>query len=66
MAELRAAFKRLVTNEEILQTHRLCIFIYGLDEYTGDAWDIAKELATWSKSRDVKICVSCRPHNEFE
>jgi hypothetical protein len=63
---LRAAFGRLVTREKISQRHKICIFIDGLDEYTGDHWDIAKNLIIWSRNPNIKICVSCRPHNEFE
>jgi hypothetical protein len=69
--ELRQAFERLVTSKEILQRHKVCIFIDGLDEYSVndpncDHWNIAQSLMTWSQKPDVKICVSCRPHNEFE
>jgi hypothetical protein len=66
MTELRAAFGHLVRSENISQRHKMCIFVDGLDEYTGDHWDIAKELVIWSQNPNIKICVSCRPHNEFE
>lgn len=67
LAELRDAFERLVTSRKILQRHRICIFVDGLDEYEGNNhWDIAKSLAAWSQNPDVKICVGCRPLNEFE
>ncbi|KAI5924000.1 hypothetical protein F4810DRAFT_157851 [Camillea tinctor] len=66
IAELRAAFERLVANKEIFQRYRICIFLDGLDEYSGDHWDIAKTVLAWSQEPDIKICVSCRPLNPFE
>lgn len=46
---------------------RFCIFVDGLDEYAGDHVEMCntiQELGT--RSRDIKLCVSSRPWNDFE
>ncbi|KAK3690462.1 hypothetical protein B0T22DRAFT_193218 [Podospora appendiculata] len=65
-AVLETAFNHLINSKRILESHRLCFFIDGLDEFEGDYWKLAKQLQTWSANAGVKICVSSRPYNEFE
>jgi hypothetical protein len=60
------AFDVLTINKKPFTSHKFCFFIDGLDEYAGDHWKIARSLKTWAASPDIKICVSSRPHNEFE
>lgn len=46
---------------------KFCIFVDGLDEYTGDHVEMCntlQELGT--RSQDIKLCVSSRPWNDFE
>ncbi|KAF4986068.1 hypothetical protein FDECE_16146 [Fusarium decemcellulare] len=65
LAELEAAFDILIRDPGVLSEHRVCLFIDGLDEYTGDYWKLSKLLSKWCDSDDIKICASGRPHNEF-
>ncbi|KAI0134220.1 hypothetical protein BJ170DRAFT_190690 [Xylariales sp. AK1849] len=62
------AFARLLTLD-ISQKYRMCFFIDGLDEYTGDNVDygaLARRLRQWATRVDgVKLCVSARPYREF-
>jgi hypothetical protein len=65
--EINAAFKILI-GKQTFSDHRLCFFIDGLDEYEGDSvehWALAKNLQDWAESKDIKICVSSRPHTQF-
>jgi hypothetical protein len=64
--EILAAFEVLTTRNKSIPGHKFCFFIDSLDEYAGDHWKIAKSLKAWTASPDIKICVSSRPHNEFE
>lgn len=46
---------------------KFCIFVDGLDEYTGDHVEMCntlQELGT--RSQDIKLCVSSRSWNDFE
>ncbi|KAM0385042.1 hypothetical protein ACHAQC_011764 [Fusarium culmorum] len=64
-SELRATLSRI--SEQPDRTFRFCFFIDGLDEYdsaNGDHSDFCEYLTTIS-SRDIKICLSSRPWNEF-
>ncbi|KAF4966307.1 hypothetical protein FSARC_5979 [Fusarium sarcochroum] len=45
---------------------RLCLFIDGLDEYEGKPSDIIGLVNDIRSIKNVKICVSSRPWNEFE
>ncbi|KAK4173976.1 hypothetical protein QBC36DRAFT_389326 [Triangularia setosa] len=45
---------------------RICFFIDGLDEYSGDHLEICETLLQLSRSPSVKLCVSSRPWNVFE
>lgn len=49
----------------------VCLFIDGLDEYSGDNmdhWDLAKQLCNWADSSNgsIKFCVSSRPRIQFQ
>ena len=69
---VKGAFDLLVAKQSN-PTHRFCFFIDGLDEYTVEDpsdistahWEIARDLVNWTKSEDIKICTSARPHTEF-
>ncbi|KAH0536562.1 hypothetical protein FGG08_006570 [Glutinoglossum americanum] len=62
-SELFEAFKRLA--EQTLSWARLCFFIDGLDEYSGDHTELARLLKESASSPSIKICVSSRPWNPF-
>ncbi|KAH7145540.1 hypothetical protein B0J13DRAFT_607193 [Dactylonectria estremocensis] len=66
LSQLEAALDLLVKNPKTLQKHRVCLFIDGLDEYSGDYWKLSKLLVRWCGSQDIKICASSRPYNEFQ
>ena len=64
------------TREELLDTvlkiarlenlqEQLCFFTDGLDEYSGDHFELVRTLAKLSASPSVKLCVSSRPWNIF-
>ncbi|KAK4494230.1 hypothetical protein PRZ48_014528 [Zasmidium cellare] len=44
---------------------RFCFFIDGLDEYTGDHYELVQYLQLLVESKAVKLCVSSRPWNAF-
>lgn len=46
--------------------HYFCLFIDGLDEYSGDHQDLCDSILALSKSKSFKICVSSRPWNVFQ
>ncbi|KAI1734086.1 hypothetical protein F4680DRAFT_439415 [Xylaria scruposa] len=45
---------------------RFCLFIDGLDEFSGDYVDLCQALKSLSESRLIKLCVSSRPWNVFQ
>ncbi|KAI7781467.1 hypothetical protein LA080_014643 [Diaporthe eres] len=45
---------------------RFCLFIDGLDEYSGDYLDLCDMLGRLLQSQSLKFCVSSRPSKEFE
>ncbi|KAK5653318.1 hypothetical protein OQA88_9009 [Cercophora sp. LCS_1] len=47
-------------------TKRFCLFVDGLDEYSGDHRDLIKLIKTLAGGRNFKLCVSSRPWNVFE
>lgn len=66
---IEEAFEKLLS-QATTSHHRLCLFIDGLDEYGEDLQgcthlELASKLNTWASRKDVKICVSSRPHLEF-
>lgn len=46
--------------------HYFCLFIDGLDEYSGDHQDLCDSILALSGSKSFKICVSSRPWNVFQ
>lgn len=66
MGELESAMDRLFLDEAVTSSHRICLFIDGLDEYEGDYWKFAKSIKIWAaSSKDVKFCLSSRPYGTF-
>ena len=66
--EIKDAFERLMRMPVFSDKFKFCFFIDGLDEYEAHAYDhkrLAVQLCKWSRSDNVKICVSSRPHVEF-
>ena len=45
---------------------RICIFIDGLDEFTGDQNTLLSWIGTFSKSSHIKLCLSSRPLLRYE
>lgn len=64
MAELRETFQRVLKSLE--RQTRMAIFIDGLDEYEGDYIDIVDSFQEYSKSSNLKICISSRPIEALE
>ncbi|OIW28222.1 hypothetical protein CONLIGDRAFT_597592 [Coniochaeta ligniaria NRRL 30616] len=62
--ELEMALRRIAA--EAGTNVRICLFIDGLDEYTGDHFEICETLKQLSQSSCIKICMSSRPWNVFE
>lgn len=66
MGELESAMNRLFSDEMVTSSHSLCLFLDGLDEYEGDYWKFAKAISRWAaSSKDIKFCLSSRPHGAF-
>ncbi|KAK5662519.1 hypothetical protein OQA88_8431 [Cercophora sp. LCS_1] len=63
---IRSAMDTLAQQAALSESHKLCLFTDGLDEYEGDCWTLAQQLKALSEGSGIKICVSSRPHNEFE
>ena len=69
--EIRQAFSCLISRSILFETHRVCFFIDGLDEYEGshqeDAKTLVKTLVEWTSSAEgnIKLCVSSREYNIF-
>ncbi|KAI9652377.1 MAG: hypothetical protein M1831_006855 [Alyxoria varia] len=64
ITDYKALFENIITSETLAD--KVCIFIDGLDEYSGFAQDIAKFITNLPSSPNLKICVSSRPWNEFK
>ena len=61
--ELWEIIERLGEQNEV--DARFCFFIDGLDEYDGEPDEIARVLDSLRRWPKIKLCVSCRPWNEF-
>lgn len=61
LKQLKAGLQRLFQ----IDLGRLCLFIDGLDEYSGDHVDTINLLKS-SASTNIKICLSSRPWVEFQ
>ncbi|KAI0545976.1 hypothetical protein F4679DRAFT_559496 [Xylaria curta] len=53
----------LVTSPDI--DIKICFFIDGLDEYSGDHIEVSEGLLRLSKLKNIKCCISSRPWNVF-
>ncbi|KAJ5007064.1 hypothetical protein K4K57_010925 [Colletotrichum sp. SAR 10_99] len=62
-SELVKALEKLGTMAQA--EWRICFFIDGLDEYSGDQFELANDILRMGRSPNVKICASSRPWNEF-
>ncbi|KAF2830352.1 hypothetical protein CC86DRAFT_378654 [Ophiobolus disseminans] len=60
---LMSAFQRLSVVEEM--TTKFCVFIDGLDEYSGDHRDLVQTIRHLN-TIGVKLCAASRPWNIFE
>ncbi|KAI0486698.1 hypothetical protein F4859DRAFT_502136 [Xylaria cf. heliscus] len=61
-AELRHVLDLVISTEIDV---KICFFIDGLDEYSGDHLEVSEELLRLSKLRNIKCCISSRPWNVF-
>ncbi|PMD16751.1 hypothetical protein NA56DRAFT_632624 [Hyaloscypha hepaticicola] len=61
---LLAVFGRL--SDRSLNPVMMCFFIDGLDEYDGIHSDVVQLFQKFSKSENIKICLSSRPWNVFQ
>lgn len=67
LAELHETLRRIVSRDH--HGLKLCFFIDGLDEYSGDHEDrtqLCRTLKGLTASGNVKLCLSSRPWNIFE
>ncbi|KAG8158210.1 hypothetical protein KVR01_011971 [Diaporthe batatas] len=67
LAELHGALQTFVTMDHA--NLKLCFFIDGLDEYSGDHEDrtqLCRTLKGLTTSGNIKLCLSSRPWNIFE
>lgn len=55
---------RLIENE--LSGFRLCIFIDGLDEFTGDQDALIRLIMKLTQFSNTKVCLSSRPHIRYD
>ncbi|KAK0710649.1 hypothetical protein B0H67DRAFT_601622 [Lasiosphaeris hirsuta] len=63
MEDLMKSFDHLLRQKSL--PIRMCLFIDGLDEYSGIHTDLVKLLGNIAKSDHIKLCVSSRPWPEF-
>ena len=62
--ELATALENLTFGRKL--PCRFCCFIDGLDEYCGDHRELIELIQNFTRSQDIKFCVSSRPWNVFE
>ncbi|RAH66362.1 uncharacterized protein BO66DRAFT_331690, partial [Aspergillus aculeatinus CBS 121060] len=60
--EVFEAFRKLRETDSVSLTHRIAIFIDGIDEFEGNRAHMIESLKDWisCRSADVKICVASR------
>ncbi|EXF84611.1 hypothetical protein CFIO01_04779 [Colletotrichum fioriniae PJ7] len=65
--EIESAFSSLLRQTTFFSSHKIAIFIDGLDEFDGDHDKMIKKLLRWAKSvpEDMKLCVSSREWEVF-
>ena len=61
---LRHCFQTLI--KTITPSLRICIFIDGLDECSGDHRELLELVSKVADNQDVKVCFSSRPEKSFE
>ena len=61
---LRRCFQTLI--KAITPALRVCIFIDGLDECSGDHRELLGLVSQFADNQDVKVCFSSRPERSFE
>ncbi|KAK1728490.1 hypothetical protein CaCOL14_011743 [Colletotrichum acutatum] len=66
-SEIESAFSRLLQQTAFFSSHKIAIFIDGLDEFDGDHDNMIKMLRSWAESlsEDIKLCVSSREWEVF-
>jgi hypothetical protein len=62
--QLSAIFQSLVS--ETRNTHCFCVFVDGLDEFSGNKDYLIQSIQRFSAEPNVKLCVASRPWNVFE
>ncbi|KAK5740662.1 hypothetical protein LTR17_004467 [Elasticomyces elasticus] len=65
LSELVETFKSIVAHGDTL-SKCFCFFIDGLDEYTGDHFDLTEAFDSFAQSKWIKLCVSSRPRTVFK
>ncbi|KAK3376951.1 small s protein [Lasiosphaeria ovina] len=61
IAQLERAFGDLIHNLHLQRKVKLCLFIDGLDEYSGDHTDLIDLFRGFARLPNLKLCVSSRP-----
>ncbi|KAF2653413.1 hypothetical protein K491DRAFT_515569 [Lophiostoma macrostomum CBS 122681] len=64
LSELRYALTTLVELESV--PYNFYFHVDGLDEYTGDHWEVIDILQDLARASHVKLCISSRPWNCFQ
>ncbi len=62
--ELVATLNSLISQPTLQM--KFCFFIDGLDEYDGDHGNLIELMQQFTRSLNIKLCVSSRPWNVFE
>ncbi|KAL8791994.1 MAG: hypothetical protein Q9195_005412 [Heterodermia aff. obscurata] len=63
--ERRLRAKLVEIMQKALQTHRLCLFIDGLDEFSGDQEGLISFIQETAQIPGIKMCLSSRPEQVF-
>ncbi|KAF2110947.1 hypothetical protein BDV96DRAFT_193503 [Lophiotrema nucula] len=64
LLELESVFRNLGHGSTV--QHRFCFFIDGLDEYSGDHFELVECLQVLPQSPRIKLCLASRPWPCFE
>ncbi|KAJ0323942.1 hypothetical protein COL5a_008058 [Colletotrichum fioriniae] len=66
-SEIESAFSSLLRQMAFFSSHKIAIFIDGLDEFDGDHEKMIKMIRSWAESvpEDIKLCVSSREWEVF-
>lgn len=63
--DIARAISHANTTTNVTRTPRFCIFIDGLDEYSGNHLELVRILEMLASDGNSKLCVSSRPWNVF-